>query len=167
MGLLDVLKNHQAVENPEYGAKKKLIGDAVCQVLEFTKFEAKSGKEYIKIRTEAINAIPDPKGRDTTVAPGDEISKIYSCDDAESLQELDNDFFTCAFSYSKEVQSEEELIENMKQACLGKLIYFRTWVKDKTAEQIEKDPKSSFYQNVAIKPAKLITPENSIPQMPF
>lgn len=167
MSILDVLKNHQPIENPEYGAKKKLVGDAVAQVQEFGKFAAKSGKEYIKLKTEVIHAIEDPKGRPTTVSPGDEITKIYSVDDAESLQDLDNDFFTCGFQYSKEVQSEEQMIESMRQACAGKLIYFRTWAKDKTPEQIEANPNSTFFQNISIKPSKLITPENSVPQLPF
>lgn len=168
MSILDVLKNHKATENPEFGAKKKLVGDAVAQVQSFEKITSKKdGREWIMLKCEVINAIPDPKGRETTVKPGDEITKVYGANDADDLADLDNDFFTAAFSYSKEVTTEEELLNAMKEACVGKLVYFRTWAKDKTAEQLEKNPNPSFFQNIAIKAAKNITPENSTPQMPY
>lgn len=167
MSMLDVLKNHKPVENSEFGAKKKLVGDAVAQVQEFTKKTAKDGRNWLILKCAAIHCIPDAKGRETTVKPGDEITKVYGADDADALADLDNDFFTAAFSYEKEVADEDALIAGMSQASVGKLIYFRTWAKDKNEEQMEKNPSPSFFQNVKIMPAKLITPENSEPQMPF
>lgn len=168
MSMLDVLKNHKPVENPEFGAKKKLVGDAVAQAQSLTKVVSKkNGSEWLVLKSEAIHPIPDPKGRTTTVEPGDEITKVYNASDAEALQDLDNDLFTAGIQYSKEVATEDELIAAMNEAVKGKLIYFRTWGKDKDAAQMEKNPNPSFFQNIAVKSAKMITPENSTPVLPF
>src|SRR3990167_4150011 len=107
MSMSDVLKNHKAVENPEFGDKKKLIGDAVAQVQSFEKIVGKkSGKEWMMMKCEAIHAIPDPKGRDTTIKPGDELVKMYDPNDGESLEALDNDLFTAGIEYNKDGEDD-------------------------------------------------------------
>lgn len=168
MSMLEVLKNHKPVENPEFGQKKKLVGDAVAQAISLTKVVSKkNASEWLVLKCEAIHPIADPKGRTTTVEPGDEITKVYNASDAEALQDLDNDLFTAGIEYNKAVETEDAIVDSMNEAVKGKLLYFRTWAKDKNAEQMAKNPTPSFYQNIAIKSAKLITPENSVAMLPF
>lgn len=168
MSMLDVMKNYQPVENPEFGQKKKLIGDAVAQVVSLEKMTAKNGAEWVIFKCEAIHPIPDPKGRETTLSAGDELTKVYNPNDEESMQELANDLFTAGIEFNKDVDSDDALVASMAEGAKGKLVYFRTWCKDKTEEQKAKNPqKPSFFQNVAIKSAKLITEENSQPVLPF
>lgn len=168
MSMIEVFKLHQAIENPEYGAKKKLVGDAVAQVQSLEKITSKKNqKEWLILKCEAINAIPDPKGRETTVQPGDELSKVYDPSDTESIQDLKNDLFTAGIETDFNVETEDALVEALGASAKGKLIYFRTWAKDKNAAQLEKNPNPSFFQNVVIKSKNLITPENSTAQLPF
>lgn len=168
MSMLDVFKNYTPVENPEFGAKKKLVGDAVAQVQSLDKIVSKKGATWIVLKTNAINVIADPKGRETTVTPGDEITKFYDPSDADSIQDLANDLFTAGIEFNVNVASEDDLYVNMGAAAKDKLIYFRTWAKEKTAEQRAKNPAgASFFQNINIKSKNLITPENSIAQLPF
>ena len=168
MSMLEVFKNYEPVENPEYGAKKKLIGDAVAQIQSLEKITSKKGADWVILKTEVIHAVPDPKGRVTTVTPGDEITKVYDPSDAETMQDLANDLFTAGIEFSTTVDTEEELLTNMSGAAKGKLVYFRTWAKDKTEEQKAKDPsKPPYFQNIVVKSKNLITSENSVPQLPF
>lgn len=167
MSMLETFKNYKPVENPEFGAKKKLVGDAVAQVQSLTRITSKKGADWVVLKTEAIHAIPDPKGRETTVAPGDELTKVYNPADPESMQDLANDLFTAGVEFNKDVETEDQLLTNMADAVTGKLIYFRTWAKEKNAEQLAKNPSPAFFQNVNIKSKNLITPENSVPQLPF
>lgn len=168
MSMLDVLKNHKPVENPEFGQAKKLIGDGVAQIQSLKKITSKKNEDWVVLKTEVIHAIADAKGRDTTLVPGDEITNVYNPTDEESIQDLANDLFTAGIEYDKDVESEEALLANMEAASVGKLIYWRTWAKDKTKEQIDKAPnKPSFFQNKVVKSKNLITPENSTPQLPF
>lgn len=168
MSMTDVFKNYKPVENPEYGQKKKLVGDAVAQVVSITKIESKaSGKPWIVFKSEAIHPIEDPKGRETTVSSGDELTKVYDPNDQESLQDLANDLFTAGIEFNANVENDDLLISNMNEAAKGKLVYYRTWAKDKTAEQLASKPNPSFFQNIIIKSKNLITPENSTPTLPF
>lgn len=167
MGMLDAFKSLVPTENPEFGAKKKLIGDAVAQVQSLHKITSKKGAEWIVLKCEAIHPIADPKGRETTVAAGDELTKVYNPTEVDSLQDLANDLFTAGIDFSKEVETEDALLANMAEAAKGRLVYFRTWAKEKNAEQLEKNPNPSFFQNVNIKSRSLITPENSVPMLPF
>jgi len=169
MSMIDVFKNYVPVENPEYGAKKKLIGDAVAQVISLEKITSKAGAEWVIFKCEAINCIDDPKGRETTISPGDELTKVYNPNDSESMQDLANDLFTAGIEFTNDVDSDYALLNNIGAAAKGKYVYFRTWAKDKTEAQKEKSKpgSSDFYQNVIIKSKNLVTPENSIPQLPF
>ena len=168
MSMLDAFKNHKAVENPEFGQKKKLVGDAVAQVQSLDKITSKkNGKDWVILKCEAINAIPDAKGRETTVEPGDELTKVYDASDADSIADLKNDLFTAGIDTEVAATSEDELIGLLGTAAKGKLVYFRTWAKDKNEEQMAKNPSPSFFQSIVIKSKNLITPENSVPQLPF
>lgn len=168
MSMLEAFKNHKAVENPEFGQKKKLVGDAVAQVQSLEKITSKkNGKEWIILKCEAIHAIADPKGRETTVAPGDELTKVYDPTDGEAIADFKNDLFTAGIDTEANVASEDELIKALATSAKGKLVYFRTWAKDKNEEQMAKNPSPSFFQNIVIKSKNLITPENSTPQLPF
>lgn len=167
MGLLDS-KNSGYVpkENQEFGNKKKLIGDAVCEVTLESKV-SKKGKEWYILKAEVINAIPDEKGRETTLEPSDSIDKLYDPQDDESMQEMNDDLFTAGITY--EVGTDEaSTFANAKAAVDGKLVYYRTWAKDKTKEQSEKYPNGpSYFQNIKILSVNKITPENSVRQVAF
>lgn len=170
MSMLEAFKGHKAVENPEYGAKKKLIGDAVAQVQSLEKIVSKKNqKEWIILKCEAIHPIADPKGRETTIVAGDELTMVYDPTSTEAVSDFKNDLFTAGIETEVKADSEDDLIVALGEAAKGKLIYFRTWTKDKTAEQIEKSKPGSpsFYQNIIIKSKNLITPENSVPELPF
>jgi hypothetical protein len=168
MSMAELFKNYQPVENPEFGQKKKLIGDAVAQVVSLEKMTAKSGAEWVIFKCEAIHPIADPKGRETTVSAGDELTKVYDPSDEESMQDLANDLFTAGIEFSKDTDDDAVLVQNMAEAAKGKLVYFRTWVKDKTEEQKAKNPnKAPYFQNCVVKSARLITEENSQPVLPF
>lgn len=167
MSMAEFFKNYQPVENPEFGQKKKLIGDAVAQVVSLEKIVAKSGAEWVVFKCEAIHPIADPKGRETTVSSGDELTMVYDPTDQESLGKLANDLFTAGIEFAH-ADDDNQLIINMGEAAKGKLVYFRTWCKDKTEEQKAKNPqKPSFFQNLAIKSKNLINEENSQPVLPF
>lgn len=165
MGLLDV-KNSGYVpkENQEFGNKKKLVGDAVCQVTLVNK-TAKTGKEWIILKAEAIHTIADSKGRETTLEPGDSIDKLYDPSDDESMQELADDLFTAGIDYEAG-EDEASTIQNAQKATDGQLIYYRTWAAPKKKEQM-KEGKPDYWQNIKILSKSKITPENSVPQVAF
>ena len=165
MGLLDVTNNYTPKENQEFGAKKKLIGDAVCEVKLEVIIAKKSGKKWYILRGEAINCIPDSKGRETTVLPGDEIVRMYDPDDNESLEELADDLFTAGISYAKG-GSEDEQFALIKESVDGKLVYFRTWAKDKPKDKQE-EGKPLYWQNIKVLSVNKLTPDNSTPQVAF
>lgn len=154
-------------ENQEFGNKKKLIGDAVAEV-ELTSKVAKSGKKWYILKGTVINAIPDEKQRPITVEPGDSIDKLYDPEDSESMDEMADDLFTAGISFDAGLD-EDSTFNNAKSATDGKLIYYRTWAKDKTKEQIEKSKVGSpnYYQNIKILSVTKLTPENSTPQVAF
>ena len=166
MGLLDLsASGYQPKENQEFGNKKKLVGDAVCQVSLVTVNGKKDGKLWYILKGEVINAIPVPKGRPTTVEAGDEISRLYDPSDNESLQEMLDDLFTSGITFTNG-KTEEETFNNAKAVVDGKLVYFRTWAKDKPADKIV-DGKPKYYQNIKVLSVNKITPENSTPQVAF
>ena len=167
MGFSDVAKAYKPVENSEFGPKKKMIGDAVCTAVLENVVSKKNGKNWTMLKLTAIHPIPDPKGRDTTIASGDEVAFFYDGEDAESVQKLLNDLFTAGIEFEKD-GTEEQVVEAMTAAVNGKLVYVRTWAKSKNEEQLEKygsDP--DYFQNQKILSASKITSENSQPVMPF
>lgn len=165
MGLLDLATSgYQPKENQEFGNKKKLIGDAVCQVV-LDSIVSKKGKKWYILRGEAIHTIADEKGRPTTVEAGDEITRMYDPEDNESLQEMLDDLFTSGVNFSNG-STEEETFANAKSATDGKLAYFRTWAKDKPKDKIV-DGKPNYYQNIKVLSVNKITPENSTPMVAF
>ena len=167
MGLLDKINlGYQPKENQEFGQRKKLIGDAVCQVTLESIQSKKNQKVWYILKGEAIHCIPDEKGRVTTVEPGDEISRLYDPSDPESMEEMADDLFTAGITFEPG-SSEEDTFANAKAATDGKLVYFRTWAKDKTKEQLDKKPEPTYYQNIKVLSVNKITPENSIPQVAF
>lgn len=167
MGLLDVKNSgYTPKENQEFGNKKKLIGDAVCQVTMESKV-SKKGKEWYILKAEVIHVIPDEKGREVTLEPSDSIDKLYDPSDDEAMQELNDDLFTAGITYEPGID-EASTFENLKVATDGKLVYYRTWAKDKTKEQAVKYPNGpNYFQNIKILSVNKITPENSTPQVAF
>lgn len=165
MGLLDLTAGgYQPKENQEFGNKKKLVGDAVCQVT-LDSIMSKKQKKWYLLRGEAIHTIEDPKGRPTTVEAGDEITRMYDPEDNESLSEMLDDLFTAGIEFANGA-TEEETFANAKAAADGKLVYFRTWAKDKPVDkQVEGKP--NYYQNIKVLSKNKVTPENSTPQVAF
>ncbi len=165
MGLNDLFaQGYQPKENQEFGDRKKLIGDAVCQ-LKLESKVAKTGKKWYILKAEAIHVIPDAKGRETTLEPGDSIDKLYDPEDNESLSELVDDLFTSGISFQNG-PTEEMTLENMIKAAEGKLAYYRTWAKDKPKDKLV-EGKPNYYQNIKILSHTKITAENSTPQIAF
>ena len=165
MGLLDVGKSgYVPKENQEFGNKKKLVGDGVAQVTIENKI-SKKGKAWYILKGEVIHTIPDEKGRETTLEPGDSIDKLYDPEDNESMEELSDDLFTAGITY-EQGSDEESTFANLKSAVEGKLIYYRTWAKDKPKEKLETG-KPTYYQNIKILSVNKITPENSTPMVAF
>lgn len=165
MGLLDLINaGYKPKENQEFGNKKKLIGDAVCQVT-LEKKLSKKGQEWIILKAEAIHVLPDPKGRETTVEAGDSIDKVYDPADEESMQELQDDLFTAGVKYEAG-EDEASTFANAKAATDGKLFYYRTWANDKKEKDL-KEGKPTYWQNIKILSANKVTPENSVPQVAF
>ena len=168
MGLNDLFASgYQPKENQEFGNKKKLIGDAVCQLKLESITSKKTGKEWYVLKGEAIHVIPDEKGRETTIEAGDSIDKVYNPDDNESLGGLMDDLFTAGIQYANGVTSSDTF-DKMASATDGKLAYYRTWAKDKDAKALEKYPNGpSYFQNIKILSHTKLTPENSVPQVAF
>lgn len=165
MGLFDAKKSgYVPKENQEFGNKKKLVGDAVCEV-ELTSKVAKSGKTWYILKGVVINAIPDEKGRPTTVEPGDSIDKLYDPEDSESIDEMSDDLFTAGISFEAGTD-EASTFANAKAATDGKLVYYRTWAKDKPKDKLV-EGKPNYYQNIKILSVNKLTPENSTPQIQF
>lgn len=155
MSFLETLRGYQPVENGS--TKKELIGDAVCSVEELSKFTSKKGDDWIVLRAQAIHLVNDKKGRNTTLKIGDEISKLYNPTKEDDMKRFANDMFTAGVPLDL---SSEEAFQTSCAAATGKLIYFRTWIQE--------DPKDGKrYQRIAVKSKNMVTPENSIPQMPF
>ena len=168
MGLLEIAQNYTPRENQEFGNKKKLIGDAVCQLTLEKVASKKTGKEWIVLKAEAIHTIPDDKGRETTLEPGDSIDKVYDPEDNDKLQELADDLFTSGIKYEN-APTEEMQFASMKASTDGKLAYYRTWAKDLTPDQKKKYPNNTagYFQNIKILSSSKITQENSTPQVAF
>lgn len=166
MGLKDILDSgYQPKENQEFGNKKKLIGDAVCQVTLEKRAAKATGKEWIILKAEAIHTIPDSKGRETTLEPGDSIDKVYDPQDEDSMKELVDDLFTAGIDYAASTD-EEATFANAKSATDGKLVYYRTWANSKKKEQM-KEGKPDYWQNIKILSQSKVTEENSVPQVQF
>jgi hypothetical protein len=168
MGLNDVvMSGYTPKENQEFGGRKKLVGDAVCQVELKAVNGKKDGKLWYILKGEAIHPIADPKGRETTVEAGDEISKLYDSTDSEAIQELMDDLFTAGITFVPGA-TDEATLKSMQEAAKDKLVYFRTWAKDKTVEQKAKKPDGpGFFQNIKVLSASKVTPENSTPVLAF
>jgi len=168
MGLADVVKNREPQENPEFGNKKKLIGDAVCTG-ELEKITSKAGRDWIIFRLTAINCIPDEQNRPTTIEPGDEVTFLYDPTDDARLQQLQDDLFTAGVEYDK-AGEDEMILDSMATSVAkdGQLFYVRTWAKDKRQKDIDKyGPDPSYFQNQKVLSKNKLTPENSVAVTPF
>ena len=86
MGMLETFKTRQAEENQDF-YQKDLIGDAVAQCQELADIKSnKDGRQWLVLKCEAIHPIEDPKGRETTIEAGDEISTFYDPGDDDSMK---------------------------------------------------------------------------------
>lgn len=167
MGLSDLVKSYKPVENSEFGAKKKLIGDAVCTLL-LEEIVSKKGQKWVIWRATAIHPIEDAKGRETTLEPGDEIVQMYDPAKNESMEELMNDLFTAGIEYDRS-GDDAAIMSSMMQNAKDKLVYMRTWCRDLTDADRAKypDKKESYWQSIKVLSKSKIDDDNSVPLSPF
>ena len=167
MGLQNLATDYKPTENQEF-SNKKLIGDAVCTVTLETLISKKNNKKWYKLTGEVINAIADTKGRETNLISGDEITKMYDPEDDSSLQKLMNDLFTAGINYEAGAD-EDSTFANMASAAKDKLVYYRTWVKELSADMKVKYPNNTtgYFQNINILSSNKLTPENQQAQLPI
>ena len=159
MGFASAAQGYKPKENQEFGPKKKLVGDAVCQLNLEEIVSKKNGSKWIVWRAVAIHPIEDAKGRETTLVSGDQIEKIYDPTDDEAIQELMDDLFTAGIEYDHS-GSDEAIQESMISNAKDKLVYMRTWCRDKSKEDYEKYPNNqgSYWQSIKVLIANKITP---------
>ena len=160
MGLLERGQNHKPVDND---AQKEFKGDAVVKINAIKKY-TKEGEniERLLVETSVIRAIPDKKGRETTIVFGDRLAKFYREDGGKksSFEAFFNDMFTAGIDI--DISSEETMLLAFEDAK-NKLIYLRCWMSEFTGENGE----TVNYQNIAIKSKKFLTEENSTPEVPL
>lgn len=168
MGINDVLGAYKPHDND---AKRPLIGDCIAVIEEMRIIEKKeTGWKGFVLQGNAINILPPREGREVTIEPGAEVSKIYS-DNERGIKDLLNDLFTAGIDYVPG-KTDDETISNIAEAVKGKLVYLRCWMGDKQEKQADGTWKAveggeKSVQRVNIKSKKLITPELSVPQIPF
>lgn len=160
MGYTDTQKDYQPKNNDE---QKLLVGDCVAHVKKFEKFEAKSGIGYISLKAEVINVIEAKAGKESNIVVGDRVTKIYTPSDPKSLQKLYDDLFTANIPFDK---SSDEAFEASLVNAIDKPIYFRCSLYPKK-DKVTKAETGEKGQNVNIKSYKLLTEENTTPQVAF
>ena len=171
MSLLETFKTRQAQENKERG-DKELIGDAVAQIQELSLIESKKqeGKKWIMLKAEAIHPIADPKGRETTIEPGDEITTFYDPDNVDQAAKLQDDLFTAGISVDTSmVTNVKELVALLSEVAKNKLVYYRCYMAKKFKKEGDEfvAVEGEKTQRIRIKSKNLITDENSVPLLPF
>jgi hypothetical protein len=78
-----------------------------------------------------------------------------------------DDLFTAGITYDK-AGTSESIFNSMVTNTKDKLVYVRTWAKEKTDEQKEKyGSMPGYFQNQKILSSNKITEENSQPQVAF
>lgn len=153
MSVLEVLQGYQPTDNDE---RKLYEGDTVAQISEIKTITTSAGKDWMFVVTNATHPVEPKAGKNNNIQPGEEISKLYDPDDADSIRKFANDMFTAGIEIDA---SSEEAFEASKEAAVGKLIYLRCWTYDKKSG----DGKGN---SIAIKSKKLITPELAVPIVP-
>src|SRR3990167_9318577 len=170
MGVWDT---HVAEENPEYGKRKSLVGDAVAEILELKEITAKKdGKTWLILEGEVISAIADKKGRPTTVTPADKVTLFYDPSEDSGIQKLKNDLLTIGIDVSESYPTYNSWLDAMREKVAKQLMYVRCWMadkmeKDENGDWVSVKGKEGTVQKINVKPRKLITPENSQPMLPF
>jgi len=170
MGMLETFKSREGQENKE-GFQKELVGDAVatCKGLESI-VAKKSGKTWLILKSEVIHPVPDPKGRETTMATGDEITTFYDPEDNDSSSKLQDDLFTAGFKYSSDVPDLESLIDEIDSVVKDHLIYYRCYMGKKFTREDDgsfTEVTGQKVQRIKIKSGNLITEELKQPVLPF
>jgi len=160
MGLLNTGQEHKPKNNDD---RKEFIGDAVAKVNVIKKYvKENETEERVLVEYEAIRAIPDAKGRETTVVYGDRITKYYREGGGKksSLAAFYDDMFTAGIEIN--TKSEEELELSFSDA-VNKLAYLRCYVSEFVGDNGE----DVRYQAVNVKSEKMLTDENMIPECPI
>lgn len=160
MGLFDVLKEHEPID---LSKKKILQGEGVMQVkscgIVTSKKPENEGKEWLAFKAEVIHVVKE-KELNTLVA-GNQFEVMIDLTNDKKIKKLQNNLFTAGLAL--DVSSQEALDASLL-ALENKLIY-AYFSKGKFTPEGETEEKE--FQNWMFKPLKMITPENSLPQVPF
>ena len=160
MGLLNTGQGHKAVKND---TRKQFKGDGIAKVNKISKYvKEDETEERVLVEMEIIRAIPDPKGRETTIVYGDKITKYYreSGGKKSNFEAFYNDMFTAGIEIDT---SSAEALELSLTDAVNKKVYLRCWI----SEFVGDDGSDVEYQNVLVKDTKLITEELATPEIPF
>lgn len=162
MGLLNTGQTHKPEANSDF-SKKDFIGDAIAKINTIKKY-VKEGEveERVMVEFEVTRAIPDAKGRETTIVYGDKIAKFYRENGGKksSFSAFFNDMFTAGIDINT---SNEESLELSLTDAVNKLVYLRCWVSEFKGD----DGEDVKYQNVNVRNKDNITPEMEIPEIPI
>lgn len=157
MGILDALKDYQPID---LSKRKILQGEAVIQVQECkVKHSDKTSKDYLSFKADVINVVKEKEPN--SLVAGNQFELFFDVDDERKLKKLQNNLFTAGFAL--DVSSEESL--NASMAGLENKLIYAFFGKGKFKPEGEVE--DIEFQTYKFSPQKKITPENSIPQIPF
>lgn len=162
MGLLNTGQTHKPEANSDF-SKKDFIGDAIAKINVIKKYSKENEtEERALVEFEVTRAIPDAKGRETTVRYGDKITKYYRENGGKksNFSAFFNDMFTAGIDIDT---STEEAMELSFTDAVNKLAYLRCWVSEFKGD----DGEDVKFQNINIRSKDNITPELEIPDFPF
>jgi len=160
MGLLEVLKDHEPID---LSKKKILQGEGVIQVkscgIVTSKKPENEEKEWLAFKAEVINVVSSKEPN--SLVAGNMFDIMIDTTADKKIKKLQNNLFTAGIPL--DVSSKDALDASMA-ALENKLIY-AYFSKGKFTPEGETEEKE--FQNWKFLSAKKITPENSIPQVPF
>lgn len=157
MGLKDVLQDYVPIDMEK---KKILQGEGVIQVKSCgTIVSKKNEKEYLTFKAEVINVVKSKE--EYSLVAGNIFDLIMEVDDEKKVKKLQNNLFTAGLAL--DVSSDEALSSSL-QGLENKLIY-GLFGKGKFTPEGETEVKE--FQTYRFCSPKRLTPENSIPNIPF
>ena len=157
MGLLDVLKDHVEVD---VSKKRILEGECVLQVESAGVREGKEGKRYVFLKANVINIVKQKDGA-SPLFYGNRFEIFFDETQEKKLKKLSDNLFTAGLPLDK--SSEEAAVASLA-ALENKLIY--AYLSKGKFKPEDKDEEIEF-QTYKFFPAKKLTPENSMPQIPI
>jgi hypothetical protein len=160
-------------ENTDKFFRKELVGDGVAKIVDAGMIiSKKNGKKWFILKGEVINAIPDKKGRETSLEAGDDVSFFY--DPEKDSAKLQDTLFTAGITIPEDqmakIKSADELFSTIGAYAKDRLIYVSCWMAPKkkaAGDGTWEDVPGPFVQRMKINSANLITEDTSGPQVAF